>query len=259
VVITLAACLFSFGFAQDQSRALRPVSAQSADEAALRRLAEEFYAAYPKKDLDGFLRLWSGKSPELASRQQAMPQFFANYAQIEVKGLTIRHMTLDGEKARLRVSFEVSLIEAQTGKPAPTSGKRIRALHCAKEEGQWKVWREMAAAEELAALLIKAKPEEEQAALIAEEKELVTEELPREMNRQGWRSFLQSDYPEALAYFRLAQRIATQIGDQAGLASSLNFIGIIYNRQGNPSAGLEYLQRSFPCRLSDAGETMKSS
>lgn len=228
--------------AQNQPRSITD------EETALRTLAEKFYATYAQKDLAGFFRLWSEKSPELAARRQAMPPFFANYAQIEVKELTIRHLALAGETARLRVSFAVHLIEAQTGRPAPTSGQRIRVLHCAKEEGQWKVWRELAAAEELAARLSQARNEGEQAALLAAEKELVTGELSRELNRQGWRAFLQGNNTEALFSLRLAERLASQIGDQPGRATALNFLGILHNRQGNPSASLEYFQQSLALR-----------
>src|SRR5262249_38655820 len=79
----------TFNPSQDESRKERPGSVSAGDEGALRALAQEFYAAYAKKDLDGFLRLWSAKSPELASRRTAMQKLFANHEKIELKSFAI--------------------------------------------------------------------------------------------------------------------------------------------------------------------------
>src|SRR6185503_4974475 len=135
----LVCLLLSSAPAQDESRT-RPTSAS--DDAALRALVEEFYGSYAKKDLDGFLRLWSAKSPELATRREIMQRLFVDHEKIEVKGLVIRKMAVEGEKAKLRVELEMSAIEVKTSKPAAGLGKMVRALECMKEEGAWKVWHE---------------------------------------------------------------------------------------------------------------------
>src|SRR5262249_5122059 len=106
--VLLACLLFSSVPAQDESQ----------DELALRALAEEFYSSYAKKDLYGFLRLWSARAPELAARRQTMQKLFADHEKIEVKGPVIRKMAVEGEKAKLRVELEMNAIEVKTGKPA---------------------------------------------------------------------------------------------------------------------------------------------
>jgi hypothetical protein len=149
--IILSACLLiSLILAQTGSGQQRPDAATAADETALRALAPEFYAAYAKKDLDGFIGLWSAKAPDLASRRQAIRKLFAENEKIEVKSLVIPKITIDGGKAKLRVDVEMNAIETKTGKPSAGLGKIIRALHGVKEEGAWKVWREAPAVEDLA-------------------------------------------------------------------------------------------------------------
>ena len=154
----LACLLFSLVPARGESRTQRLASATVADEAALRVLVEEFYASYTKQDLDGFLRLWSAKAPELAPRREIMQKLFVDNEKIEVKGLVIRQMAVEGEKAKLRVELEMNAIEIKTGKPAASLGKMIRALEGVKEEGAWKVWREAPAEEDLANALALLKP-----------------------------------------------------------------------------------------------------
>src|SRR5262245_1589153 len=189
---------FTFNPAQDESRKGRPGSVSAADEAALRALAQEFYAAYAKKDLDGFLRLWSAKSPELASRRTAMQKLFSNHEKIELKSIAIPKLTVDGEKANARVEAEINAIEAKTGKLSTEFGQMKRSLHCVNEDGVWKVWQEASAAADLADALVAAKTEQERAALLAADKELVTAALIRELNDKGFRLTAEGRYEEAM-------------------------------------------------------------
>ncbi len=243
--VILACFLFSSALAQDESRKERPASAAAADEVALRALAEEFYTCYATKDLDGFLKLWSAKAPELAARRQIQQRYFADFEKIEVKGLVIRELEVKAEKARLRVSLEVNPIEARTGKPASGFGKTIRVLEGVKEEGAWKVWREAPAEEDLANALASLKTDDERSALLITEKELVTERLVKAFIRQGASLRSQGKYPEALARFRLAQNIAERIGYKAGIASALNNFGNIDYSQSNFAQALEHYQKSL--------------
>lgn len=136
LIVIVALCLQPFGLAEDAS---------PADETALRVLAEELFAVYAKEDVEGFVRLRRAKSPELATRQQATQELFAANEKIEVKSLTVSRVKVEGEKASLRLSIEVSAMEAKMGKPAEGFGRMNRALDLVKEEGRWEVWREAAA------------------------------------------------------------------------------------------------------------------
>ena len=237
-------CLpLSFVLAQDDSRT-RPTVAS--DDAALLALVQEFYGSYAKKDLDGFLQLWSSRSPELATRRETMQKLFADHEKIEVKGLVIRRLVVEGDKAKLRVEIELNAIEIKTGKPAAGLGKMIRALEGVKEAGSWKVLREVLAEEDLATALALLKTDDERSALLIAEKELVTERLVHEINRQGNSLRVRGNYPEALARFRLAQKIAEQIGDKGGIASTLSNIGAVHWLQGNYAQALELFQKSLP-------------
>jgi CHAT domain-containing protein/tetratricopeptide (TPR) repeat protein len=97
----------------------------------------------------------------------------------------------------------------------------------------------------LADALASLKTDDERSALLTAEKELVTEKLVREVMRRGDSLSSRGDYPEALARFRLAQSIAEQIGDKAGIASALNNLGTVHYLQGNYALALEHLQKSL--------------
>jgi CHAT domain-containing protein/Tfp pilus assembly protein PilF len=244
-VITLVCILFSVAIAQDGPRVERAGIASTVEEAALRTLAGEFYAAYARKDMDGLLRLWSAKSPELASRRTVMQKFFAEHEKIELKGLAIRKVTIDGWKANLRVDVEMSAIENKTGKPAAGFGPMNRSLHCAMEEEKWKVWREESAAVDLAAILIATKTAQERATLLAEEKGLASVELRKALIGQGDQLRFQGRYPQALIIYQFAHDIAENIGDRQGIAASLNNAALAYRMQGDYGLAKNYFQRSL--------------
>jgi CHAT domain-containing protein/Tfp pilus assembly protein PilF len=224
----------------------------SADEAALRALAETFYRAWAAKDGEGYWLTWSVNSPELEARRKATQALFASGDRIELRALTIRAVKTDGDKAQLRVEAEVHVTEAKTGKEKAGYGKMHRTLGCAKEAGHWKVWREGSATDELAAALAMVNGGEERAALLAkvlaEEKELVTAELVQALIVQGNRFLNQGSSSQALVLYRLAQSIGEQIGDQVGISNALNNEGLALYRQGNSAQALEYLQKSLVLR-----------
>ncbi len=64
-------------------------------------------------------------------------------------------------------------------------------------------------------------------------------------NLQGIAYHNQGDYLNALAFYQKCLAINERIGDQKGIAGSLNNIGLIYREQGNNLRALEYYQRSL--------------
>src|SRR6185295_20195131 len=108
--VILVCLLLSSVRAHDESR----TQPSAADDAALRALVQELYGSYAKKDLDGFVRLWSARSPELPARRETIQKLFVNHEKIEIKGVVIRKMTVEGEKAKLRVEVEIGAIEVKT-------------------------------------------------------------------------------------------------------------------------------------------------
>jgi hypothetical protein len=74
------------------------------DEAALRELINDFFAAWAKKDLKHSQGM-ELKSSELPSRLKTSQETFAAQQNIEVKGLNVRKLSIDGE-ATARVEMK---------------------------------------------------------------------------------------------------------------------------------------------------------
>jgi CHAT domain-containing protein len=224
--------------------------AQNADEAALRALVEKFFAAYTKKNLDGVMALWSAKSPEFVQRKQTMQRLFATLARIEVNSPNISRLETNEGQARMRLSFDMSGWDAQTGELAQGSGKMRRTMHCIWEEGVWKIWRYYPAVDDFAAALVAAKTAEERAALLktwlTTDNELVTAELVKALDRQSNLLRSQANHAQAIAVNLIACDVAELIGDKVGAVNALKNIGSLYAAQSNFTEALKFFQKSLP-------------
>src|SRR5262245_9132569 len=85
--------------AQSLPASFAPAERHSADEAALRALAEAFFRAWSAKDLDSYLGLWSAKAPELEAHKKYLRSLFSRIERIEASDLTAHKIEVSGDRA----------------------------------------------------------------------------------------------------------------------------------------------------------------
>ena len=114
----------ALSWAQEKPGTPAPVAQQAPQDAALQALVEQYLAAYAKKDLNAMMALWSPNSPELNRRRKELETYFAENDKIAFAHVEIHPASGRGEKVRLRVSVEISAVDAKTGtgRPSPLSG-----------------------------------------------------------------------------------------------------------------------------------------
>src|SRR5215470_18090670 len=134
-VALLVAAFYCSAPAQDNSGSLQTASARPEDDGALRKLASEYYLTYSRKDLEGFLSLWSQKSPGFASRKDEVEESFRASKEIEKKRITVRSLIIGGDEAQARVD-----IESEADGPAIAPRRTSRSLRFIREGGVWRVW-----------------------------------------------------------------------------------------------------------------------
>lgn len=224
---------------------IQPAQAQSSDDAALRSLTEQFYSAFARKDLAAYLKLWSERSPDFKSLQKSTQDLFGSLEHIEVKGLNVTKVSVENDKATVRLAVEIVAVDAKTGQPSPRFGKMNRILQLVREEGTWKVWRSISAETDLATRLIELKTDEERARLLEAEKELVSVELRRALVSLVERQLGQGNFDQAMSLFNFTRELSQKMGDRAGVAISLNGIGLTYRLQSDYAHALEYFQQAL--------------
>jgi CHAT domain-containing protein/Tfp pilus assembly protein PilF len=225
----------------------RPSLAQAAsqEEVSIRLFVEKYFAAYEKKDLNELLKLWSEKSPDLASNKKALQELFATAQKIEIKALVIGKIFPDAEKAQARLGVEIMAIDVKSGKPMEGFGKMNRTIHLIKESGEWKIWQNLSSEEVLATKLVEAKTEAERKQLLEADKELVTVVLVRTLLVQGALIYAQPRNSQTLAIYGLAGEIANQLDDKKSTIIALRRIGNVYYSQSNYTQALDYYQKSL--------------
>lgn len=261
--------------------------AQNDDQAAVRRVVEQLYAALQREDLEGVMALWSEKSPDLNTNRESTQQTFANYRSVEVKSLNLNKITIKADTAFVQLVAEMTLLKEQAGSTATTIQSR-RNIQLIRENGAWKVWKFSAAEAELAAALIATGTPEEVAALMAAQPELVTTDLAnalikqaKELSRQG-KSVqalracdlalsvsqrltyqvgmtvallvkgdiyrVRGDYKQAKEHYDQSLKLAEEMGDKITLAQVFTSVGILYIVQANYPQALDFFQRGLHIR-----------
>ena len=218
---------------------------EASQDLAVRALVEQYFAAYARKDLAAMTALWSAKSPDLETQRKATEQFFAANDKVEVRDVTVQRLSVEGEKAHLRVGLELKATDAKTGGARSGPGKMTRNLECVKEGSVWRVWRDRDAAEELAALLVAGKSEPEGAAVLEREKDSLPPGLAHELLKQAWKLRGDGNFARALSVLALAQQVAEQTDDQGGLSSVVRNIGIVYDLEGDHRRALDNFEKSL--------------
>ncbi len=186
--------------------------------------------------------MWSEKSPDYASLKQNLQRQFAT-EDFSFSDSVISRVKVESEKASLRVTTNLTAINLKSNQKREQ--RIVRNFAFVREDGKWKVWRFASAEEDLAEALVKAKTEAERAELLAEEKELETENLARALSSQAGRFYARGEYPQALMIFNLAQSIAEQIGDRYEIVRTLRNIGHVHRSLGNNAQALEYFRKSL--------------
>jgi CHAT domain-containing protein len=230
----------------------------TADQRKVSLLAERFRAAYSDMRADSVLALWSERSPQRALELDATRKLFGPDSAGTIWKLTVRNSQVDGDRARVRIDREA--FAAHPGAPDPAPRKTSLILECVKEQGDWKIWRETPAVQDLAARLAGAASEKAQSALLTENKDLVGADLAAALVAVARDARNHADFPLALKIYGLASDIAERAGADRVRSLILNNSGLVYYDQGNFDRALDNYRQSLALseRLHDEASTANS-
>jgi CHAT domain-containing protein/tetratricopeptide (TPR) repeat protein len=202
------------------------------DLTALRKLANEYYAAYAGKDIETLTSFWSSTAPDSDNGLQATKQFFAEHGLIVVTDIAVQSATIDGQKAHLQVTFDLSTGGAKAGEPLFDLGKNSHLLECVKENGAWKIRHDTDAAIDLAASLAAASAEQAKDALLTQDKALVNPTLVMALVARAKVFIMRGEFDQALRVLTIAKDVAVSIADRRGAAYAQMGIGEVLIRTG---------------------------
>lgn len=210
--------------------------AQSPDEAAVKAVVAEFYAAYEKKDVDALMRLWSADSPFYAKvRKEITDQSAAT--DFAFSNLAVTRLTVDGTRAWLRVAVAVRATHRRTQKTQ--QDRTLHEIELVREGTEWKFWRNFSAWKSLAEKMLQAESDAARAELLKGEPDLVGKQLAGALIGEGDGLRAQRNNKEAMRAYELARGLADQLQDQKTLYSIWLAIGHAARAQANYDEALQ--------------------
>jgi len=217
--------------------------AQDDEQAQIRQLVQQFFAAYTKEDIEGLMSLWSDKSDLKASRETFLTTF-QDLQDINVKSLDISKITIGSDEAKVLLTVELTAVDAKTAKPAELFIKenRNRTLYFSRQQQRWKVRQYIATEEELADALIAINTEAERRALFDANKDLHTRVLMKALRRE--RFSRTGNLAQGLHVWRLFLELAEKLEEKESNAVAWHIIGVIQYAQGDLPAALEDYEKA---------------
>jgi CHAT domain-containing protein/Tfp pilus assembly protein PilF len=227
------------------------LEAQPADVQAVNLLAQRLHSAYSLRDQDGILALWSEKSPQRLEQQAALRKLLASGSP-SVTEATVGDPEITGDRARVRIDRDVVT--------TPATAKKKLVLEWVKAQDAWKIWREIPAAEDLAARLTATSTQDEQANLLAKNADLVDASLAAALIDRGRDVRNRGEFNQALRVYELAYGIAERANDGKARALALNNTGLVHYDQGSYAEALDSYRRSLAIsqELQDDAGTARS-
>jgi CHAT domain-containing protein/Tfp pilus assembly protein PilF len=196
-------------------------------------LVHKLQNAYRSKDVGAVTALWSDKSPQLTAQHEELQKLLQAGPGAEVHESASKPPTISADRARIRVERETS------------GNKKLLVLECIKEQGEWRIWRQTPAAEELAGRLVAASSDSERAGLLSANEDLIGNDLALELIDSGRDARNQGDRQRALIIFELAYSIADRAGASQARALALNNTGLIFYDLGDFPEALRRYQSSY--------------
>lgn len=224
--------------------------APAAEEAALRAVVTQFYAAWQKEDLDAFMTLWTAGSPERVWLRRTYRQIFGSdnctFRLNSLSGVTVSGDPADASKpAGASATAAVSFVSVNTYSKRRVEGNFEARFRFAREGGGWKVVHYASPAHDLAEAQIAAKSDAERLALLESRLPLPPAELWVTLSRRGLELNRRGSFDPALEAFRIAGWVAERLGDRAGVASAVYTSADVHGSRGNAPLAREHLQRAL--------------
>jgi len=233
-------------------------TAQQIDEPGVHLLAQKLRNAYAAKDVDGVMGLWSATSPQRAAAREATQKLLSNAASAELKASAAHPPEFEGERAWLRMDREI--VASASGAGKAEAARKAILFECVKEDGEWKVQKEVPATDHLAGQLAKAASEKDQADLLSANQDLMGAELALAVVDRGREARNHGEMKQALRMQGLAASIADRTGAEQARALAFNNTGLVYYDQGDYAEALSWYQKSLALseRIHDDAGTARS-
>jgi tetratricopeptide (TPR) repeat protein len=204
------------------------VAVTAAPEDEVRKAAARFADALARRDRTDYLAAWDRDSPRYPGRrgELSLPR---------VRGVKVRGVDVDGERAIVRLSLE----------EAPADGEVFaraeRVVRLIRRDGAWKVWGCSSPGEDLLDTLGETASAEARKELLAAERRHLSLAGVHELNRRTREKVRAKDWPADRQAALVAEEAAAALGDVQAAAWARLHRGYLREAEGKgPEAQPDY-------------------
>lgn len=210
-------------------------TAPGLDEAAVRKLFEDYYAAYEARNVDRTVSFWHTQSRDYLAVQKRLAAFFP-LQQYKFSNLLVTRLQSGLEESTARVVVDVAVV---TGRPGnkPDHQRWVRNVVLRPDAGVWRIVRESDPIEALVRRLRRATSQDERIGLLAEDPDLVTPSLAREIEREVMVMGVRPD--QALDWYRVMEQVARRAESPQFIGAAMMGRARVYEALEEPDVAME--------------------
>jgi CHAT domain-containing protein len=207
----------------------------SPDDAAIQTLVIRAYEAYALKNAPALFSMFSQQSPYLDQFKTFITEEYAANEQVRfgVRIARLPDVRIEAERATAYLDVEIHAVSTDTGKEVEGPGRMAHTFRFVKEDGGWKIWQFVNAAEELTVELLAARDDEERA-LVLKRSEPFTDGLLKGLSNVAVELLYKKGRDDqASIIFNIVLTIARGDNSLLGTANALIGLGDVYAAQGD--------------------------
>jgi CHAT domain-containing protein/tetratricopeptide (TPR) repeat protein len=212
----------------------QPGGMPDSDESAIRGLVERYLSTWTAKDIDGLSSCWTNNTPDNGVLLEAVTQTRAR--DFEFNDLAVTRVAAGADEATARVTVQVRMTNRATHEVEGV--KWVKTFSFRRENGGWKIVREVSAVSDLLARLRMQSLPPERSRLLDDEPDLIGEELCRALSREADWILGKGKTAEGLGVLELAVEVARRAGGKPREADALVNLALRNRVAGNPEAAL---------------------
>jgi tetratricopeptide (TPR) repeat protein len=217
-------------------------SVPAADQTAIRLVIDAYFDAYAREDVVAWRALCHSASAECRTKaSQAAFTFQVEDAAFSNLRVVRWEVGRDGPTARVLLDATIT----DTRRKQVETRKWARNFTVRLEAGEWKVWREASAVDDLALELSRLTSLPEQLALLEQEPGLMTEELRVALSRRALGAMKTGEIRATIDLLKLALRVAERTNDPASVAAAWLDLALQHETSGDLANALEGFEKAL--------------
>ena len=214
----------------------------AADQAAIRAVIDAYFAAYAREDIAAWRALCHPASVECQSKANVIA-FTFRAEDTAFSNLRVARWTVGRDGPRARVLMDATITDTRLKQVANQTWMRNFVVRM--EAGEWRVWHEDAAVDDLALDVSRLTSLPEQLALLNEDPDLLTEELRIALSRRSLGALSSGGIQATIGLLKLALHVAERTNNPASVAAAWLDLALQYEASGDLADALGGFEKAL--------------